>query len=136
MPMITKEGTSSQSKVSSFKSFRLASDSAQGHFFRIRLEIIKMFPFKNRLLFIVALQCDCQIQKVVIRYSDFQVEFQVVSSQSNCRDLLTRLFYQIIYRSMNMVNKSIQYYSFLPYQMVQKFNNSKFENRIQWVSRK
>ena len=70
--MITKEGTSSQSKVSSFKSFRLASDSAQGHFFRIRLEIIKMFPFKNRLLFIVALQCDYQIQKVVIRYSDFQ----------------------------------------------------------------
>lgn len=47
--MITKEGTSSQSKVSSFKSIRLASDSAQGHF--LRLEIIKMFPFKKSFAF-------------------------------------------------------------------------------------
>ena len=70
--MITKEGTSSQSKVSSFKSIRLASDSAQGHF--LRLEIIKMFPFKKSFTFHCCppMSFTLAIQKVAIRFSDCQ----------------------------------------------------------------
>ena len=81
--MITKEGTSSQSKVSSFKSIRLASDPAQGHF--LRLEIIKMFPFKKIIYFSllpsnVALQLPrgTTIQKVAIRYSESRGRFELV----------------------------------------------------------
>lgn len=131
MPMITKEGTSSQSKVSSFKSFRLASDSAQGHFFQNKTRNNQNVSVSKSFTFHCCPPISLSDPKGRHPIFRFSVNLsRVVSSQSNCRDLLTRLFYQIIYRSMNMVNNSIQYYSFLPYQMVQKFNNSKVSDSV------